>query len=102
MFAMLHALSEPLPASLVMECELEGKSRGNGFPAGLPLILRFSPDRFGRDSSIPRWRTLILVTLRSCLKGCATFPVIYAVFELIERWRKYITESAKFNRGIGR
>ena len=35
---------------------------GAGAPGGLPLICRFSPGLTGQDSSILRWRTLILVT----------------------------------------
>jgi hypothetical protein len=41
---------------------LEEKMAGAGAPGGLPLICRFSPGLVGQDSSIPRWRTLILVT----------------------------------------
>jgi len=41
---------------------LEKKMAGAGAPEGLPLICRFSPGLVGQDSSISRWRTLILVT----------------------------------------
>jgi hypothetical protein len=41
---------------------LEEKMAGAGAPGGLPLICRFFPGLFGQDSSISRWRTLILVT----------------------------------------